>query len=74
MLAEEGTLEILFINDGVGRLWQAMLFALMVRQAVVFTYLCCCNCALHCGESAGEKGGGGKRDREGEGGKREEEQ
>lgn len=38
MLAEEGTLEILFINDGVGRLWQAMLFALMVRQAVVFTW------------------------------------
>lgn len=58
VLAEEGMLELLFVSDGVGRLWQAMLFALMVRQAVVLTYLCCCNCALHCGESAGEKGRG----------------
>lgn len=60
MLAEEGTLEILVVNDGVGRFWQPMLFALMVRQAVVFTYLRCCNCALHCGESAGEKGEAGR--------------
>lgn len=78
MPAEEGTLEIPFVTDGVGRLWQAILFALMVRQAVVFAYLRC-NCALHCGESAGEKGvqevkkGGRRSEKEG-GVKRKEEQ